>query len=63
MLGLLYKDFIAIKGKRLCLFLALGTVLFIILRVILNGEATIDIAMAIDDKGEKANFLDLSFFP
>lgn len=63
MLGLLYKDFIAIKGKRLCLFLALGTVLFIILRVILNGEATIDIAMAIDDQGEKANFLDLSFFP
>ena len=63
MLGLLYKDFIAIKGKRLCLFLALGTVLFIILRVILNGEATIDIAMAIDDKGEKANLLDLSFFP
>lgn len=63
MLGLLYKDFIAIKGKRLCLFLALGTVLFIILRVILNGEATIDIAMAIDDQGEKANLLDLSFFP
>lgn len=41
MCGLLYKDFIAIRGKRLTWILALSTVLYIILRICFPGTNTV----------------------
>lgn len=61
MFGLLYKDFAAIKGKRLCSFLAFGIVLFVVLRVVFSGEAPIDAIKGVNDFGEEVYLLDLLF--
>lgn len=39
MAGLLYKDFVGIKGKRVVLILTVCTVLFLILRFVFPGDA------------------------
>ena len=59
--GLLYKDFVAVKGKRLVLTMIIATCLFIVLRMIFRGnnEGSIYVLENID--GELVNLFDTFF--
>jgi len=60
--GLLYKDFVAIRGKRLVLILTILTALYIILRMLFPGTAQMDGFMVTNDAGETGNIIDTFFF-
>ena len=59
--GLLYKDFVSIKGKRLVLVLLLLTVAFLVLRIVFPGNMDHSAFMALDDDGQEINMLDAIF--
>ena len=60
--GLMYKDFVAIKGKRICIILLSAIALLCILRVIFPGSMAEGLGMiAENDQGIKINTLDLMF--
>lgn len=59
--GLLYKDFAAVKGKRLVLWLTVLTVAYIALRVLFPGTGELEGFMAENDKGEIVNVIDTFF--
>ncbi len=58
MAGLLYKDFTAVKGRRLLVFIAIITLIFVILRVALPGTAYLEDFMVVDEKGNEINIID-----
>ena len=62
MLGLLYKDYAAIKGKNLVVFLVIFPLAFVLLRVAFPGTAEIEGFMAVDDTGKEINIIDTFFF-
>ena len=58
----MYKDFVAIKGKRICIILLSFIALLCILRVIFPGSMAEGLGMiAENDQGIKVNTLDLMF--
>ena len=60
--GLMYKDFVAIKGKRICIILLSFIAFLCILRVIFPGSMAEGLGMiAENDQGIKVNTLDLMF--
>ena len=61
MLGLLYKDFTAVKGKKFLVFVAAMTLLFVVLRVAFPGTAELEGFMAMDQDGNEVNIIDAFF--
>ena len=60
--GLMYKDFVAIKGKRICIILLSAIALLCILRVIFPGSMAEGMEMVfVNDQGIRINTLDLMF--
>lgn len=59
MSGLLYKDFVAIKGKRLVWILIIATVVYTALRMAFPGTVYMD--MVTNDSGETGNLIDILF--
>ena len=60
--GLMYKDFVAIKGKRICIILLSAIALLCILRVIFPGSMAEGLEMVfVNDQGIRINTLDLMF--
>lgn len=60
--GLMYKDFVAIKGKRICIILLSALALLCILRVIFPGSMAEGLEMVfVNDQGIRINTLDLMF--
>lgn len=60
--GLMYKDFVAIKGKRICIILLSALALLCILRVIFPGSMAEGLEMVfVNDQGIRINALDLMF--
>ncbi|MBR6896804.1 MAG: ABC-2 transporter permease [Lachnospiraceae bacterium] len=57
MVGLLYKEFVAVKGKKLALTLAVCTIAFVFLRMIFPG----DLYILVSDHGEMFSLIDLAF--
>lgn len=60
--GLLYKDFVAVRGKRLILILTIVTVLFILLRTLFPGTEINPFFMVTNENGESENMIDTFFF-
>ena len=60
--GLLYKDFVAVRGKKLVCVLLFLTVLFIALRVMFPGTAHMKFFRVTNEAGESLNMLDIFFF-
>ncbi len=61
MAGLLYKDFVSIKGKKICIGMLIFLVLFTILRILFPGTKQIDDLMIRDAEGQLVNSLDILF--
>ncbi len=60
--GLMYKDFVAIKGKRICIILLSAIAILCILRMIFPGSLAKGLGMiAENDQGIRINTLDLMF--
>ncbi len=60
--GLMYKDFIAIKGKRICIILLSAIAILCILRMIFPGSLAEGLEMISEnDQGIRINTLDLMF--
>jgi hypothetical protein len=60
--GLMYKDFVAIKGKRICIILLSAIAILCILRMIFPGSMAEGMEMVIvNDLGIRINTLDLLF--
>jgi len=60
--GLMYKDFVAINGKRICIILLSALALLCILRVIFPGSMAEGLEMVfVNDQGIRINTLDLMF--
>ena len=60
--GLMYKDFVASKGKRICIILLSALALLCILRVIFPGSMAEGLEMVfVNDQGIRINALDLMF--
>lgn len=60
--GLMYKDFVASKGKRICIILLSALALLCILRVIFPGSMAEGLEMVfVNDQGIRINSLDLMF--
>ena len=60
--GLMYKDFVAIKGKRICIILLSFIALLCILRMIFPGSLAEGLEMVfVNDQGIRINTLDLMF--
>ena len=58
----MYKDFVAIKGKRICIILLSALALLCILRVIFPGSMAEGLEMVfVNDQGIRINALDLMF--
>ena len=58
----MYKDFVAIKGKRICIILLSAIALLCILRVIFPGSMAEGLEMVfVNDQGIRINALDLMF--
>ncbi|MBQ6106354.1 MAG: ABC-2 transporter permease [Lachnospiraceae bacterium] len=62
MSGLLYKDYAAVRGKRIVAILAALSAVYIVLRIAFPGTSVGDGALLTNDKGETANLIDLLFF-
>ena len=60
--GLLYKDFVAIRGKKLILITGIALVIYTVLRVIFPGSRAIPGFTATNDDGEMINMLDIFFW-
>ena len=60
--GLLYKDFVFIKGKKIIWILTALTVLMVVLRLVFKGTEVLPDFMATDDEGNQINFVDAYFF-
>ena len=60
--GLLYKDFVAIRGKRFVWILILLTIIFTALRMIFPGTTVFFGLGAVTENGEIMNFMDVYFF-
>lgn len=60
--GLLYKDFVAIRGKRFVWILVFLTIIFTALRMIFPGSTIFFDMGAIMENGEIMNFMDVYFF-
>jgi hypothetical protein len=60
--GLMYKDFVAIKGKRICIILLSAMAILCILRMIFPGSLAEGLEMISEnDQGIRINTLDLMF--
>ena len=60
--GLMYKDFVAIKGKRICIILISAIALLCILRVIFPGSMAEGMDLVLKDvAGTEINGLDIMF--
>ena len=60
--GLMYKDFVAIKGKRICIILLSVIALLCIMRVIFPGSMAEGMDFVLkDDAGTEINGLDIMF--
>ena len=62
MSGLLYKDYAAVRGKRIVAILAALSAVYLVLRIAFPGTSVGDGALLTNDKGETANLIDLLFF-
>ena len=60
--GLLYKDFAAVRGKRLVFILTIATVIFVILRMLFPGTGENHFFMGTNENGESVNMIDMFFF-
>ncbi len=56
--GLLYKDFVSVRGKRFVCFLCVFTLIFILIRVMFPGDRFLDDFMAIAEDGSRINLID-----
>ena len=61
MLGFLYKDFTAVKGRKFLVFTAAMTLLFVVLRIAFPGTAELEDFMAMDNNGNEVNVIDAFF--
>lgn len=61
MAGLLYKDFVSIKGKKLCFFGLFIGVLFVALRILFPGYRELADFMMTNEQGELVNLVDAFF--
>ncbi|MBR6364817.1 MAG: ABC-2 transporter permease [Lachnospiraceae bacterium] len=61
MIGLLYKDFVMIRGKKMAWILGIVTLAFIVLRVIFSGSRAPSDMIVYDDNGNVVNALDIFF--
>ena len=57
--GLLYKDFVSVRGKRFACFLCIFSLIFILIRVMLPGDRFLDDFMAIAEDGSRINLIDI----
>ncbi|MCR5282977.1 MAG: ABC-2 transporter permease [Lachnospiraceae bacterium] len=57
--GLLYKDFIAIKGKRLVTTFAILTGIFVLLRFLFSNTAAYPNLRVVNDDGDVFTFIDM----
>ena len=62
MSGLLYKDYAAVRGRRIVTILIALSVAYLVLRISFPGNAAGDGVLLTNDKGETANMIDLLFF-
>lgn len=60
--GLLYKDFVAIRGKKMILITGIALVLFTILRAVFPGSREIPGFIAMNDDGQVLNMIDVFFW-
>lgn len=61
MSGLLYKDYAAVRGRRIVTILAALSAVYLVLRVVFAGTAAGDGLLLTNDNGETANLVDLLF--
>jgi len=61
MAGLLYKDFVSVKGKKFCLGYLIYLFVFSVLRIVFAGYRDIDEFIVTTESGQTINILD-SFF-
>lgn len=61
MAGLLYKDFVSVKGKKLCLLIFLFTVIYMALRMAFPGSALTGGFMIYTAQGEEVHLMDAFF--
>lgn len=59
--GLLYKDFVAVKGKKLILIFVIATIVFTVLRMLFPGTAAFESLVATTEDGKTVNLLDSLF--
>ena len=57
--GLLYKDFVSVRGKRFVCFLCIFTLIFILIRVMFPGDRFLDDFEAIAEDGSRINLIDI----
>lgn len=62
MAGLLYKDFVSIKSKKLIITVIILTIILTILRLLFPGTEELDGFMITNDNGDTANMIDTFFF-
>lgn len=60
--GLLYKDFVAIRGKKLITITGIALVIYTVLRVIFPGSLVIPGFTATNDNGEVVSMFDVLFW-
>lgn len=61
MAGLLYKDFVSVKGKKICLGCLTYLFLFTVLRIVFAGTREIDEFILTTKNGQTVNILDTFF--
>ena len=59
--GLLYKDFVSIKGKRVSITIIIIVLLFLLFRVIFPGNGYNEVFTAMTETGEMINIVDTFF--
>ena len=57
--GLLYKDFVSVRGKRFVCFLCVFTLVFILIRVMFPGDRYFDDLIAYAADGSRINLIDI----
>ncbi len=57
--GLLYKDFVSVRGKRFVGFLCIFTLVVILIRVIFPGDRFLDDLTVVAEDGSKINIIDI----
>lgn len=62
MAGLLYKDFVAMRGKRFVLVITILTFVYIIFRMLFPGNSELEGFMIRNEDGETVNLIDSFFF-